>query len=79
MAVERLSFDVSGQALLSINIGGGIGGVRHVLGHNGLALGGGDLVGHIGTGHLGHGVAVLHLDGDGLDLGVVNLEKDKIR
>ena len=60
------------ESLLSINIGGGIGGVRHVLGHNGLALGGGDLVGHIGTGHLGHGVAVLNLDGDGLDLGVVN-------
>merc|ERR1719454_1691432 len=43
-----------------------------MLGHNGLALGGGDLVGHIGTGHLGDGVAVLNLDGDGLDLGVVN-------
>merc|ERR1719331_972494 len=43
-----------------------------MLGHNGLALGGGDLVGHIGTGHLGDGVAVLNLDGDGLHLGVVN-------
>ena len=60
------------QGLLSINIGGSIGGVGNMLGHNGLALGGGDLVGHIGTGHLGHGVAVLNLDGDGLDLGVVN-------
>ena len=68
MAVERLSED----GLLSINIGGGIAGVRHVLGHNGLALGGGDLVGHIGTGHLGDGVAVLNLDGDLDDLGVVN-------
>ena len=69
------------QALLSITVdmGGSIGGVGDMLGDNGLALGGGDLVGHIGTGHLGHGVAVLHLDGDGLDLGVVNLEKDKIR
>ena len=45
-----------------------------MLGHNGLALGGGDLVGHIGAGHLGDGVAVLNLDGDGLHLGVVNLE-----
>ena len=67
------------QALLSItvNMGGSIGGVGNVLGHNGLALGGGDLVGHIGTGHLGHGVAVLNLDGDGLHLGVVNLEKKR--
>ena len=63
------------QGLLSINIGGSIGGVRHMLGHNGLALGGGDLVGHIGTGHLGDGVAVLNLDGDGLHLGVVNLKR----
>ena len=60
------------QGLLSINIGGGIGGVGNMLGHNGLALGGGDLVGHIGTGHLGDGVAVLNLDGDLDDLGVVN-------
>merc|ERR1719225_2459200 len=60
------------QGLLSINIGGSIGGVGKMLGHNGLALGGGDLVGHIGAGHLGDGVAVLNLDGDGLHLGVVN-------
>ena len=65
------------QGLLSINIGGSIGGVRHMLGHNGLALGGGDLVGHIGTGHLGDGVAVLNLDGGWLHLGVVNLEEKK--
>ena len=63
------------EGLLSIDIGGGIGGVGNMLGHNGLALGGGDLVGHIGTGNLGDGVAVLNLDGDGLDLGVVNLRK----
>ena len=44
-----------------------------------LALGDWDGVLHRGAVHLGHGVAVLHLDGDGLDLGVVNLEKDKIR
>ena len=43
-----------------------------VLGGDGLALGGGDLVVHGLTGDLGHGVAVLDLDGDGLDDGVVN-------
>ena len=43
-----------------------------VLGGDGLALGGGDLVVHGLTGDLGHGVAVLNLDGDGLDDGVVN-------
>merc|ERR1712123_254215 len=32
----------------------------------------GDLVVDIGTGDLGHGVAVLHLNGDKFDLGVVN-------
>ena len=37
-----------------------------------LALGGGDLVVNWGTGDLGDGVAVLDLDGDELDLGVVN-------
>ena len=68
--------------LLSVVVGGGHGGgvvssVGQVLGGDGLALGGGDLVGHIGTGHLGHGVAVLNLDGDGLHLGVVNLEENK--
>ena len=43
-----------------------------VLGGDGLALGGGDLVVHGLTGDLGHGVAVLDLDRDGLDDGVVN-------
>ena len=44
----------------------------HMLGDDGLALGGGDLVVHGLTSDLGHGVAVLNLDGDGLDDGVVN-------
>ena len=43
-----------------------------MLGGDGLALGGGDLVVDGGTGHLGDGVAVLDLDWDQLDLGVVN-------
>jgi hypothetical protein len=46
--------------------------VGQVLGGDGLALGGGDLVVHGLTSDLGHGVAVLNLDGDGLDDGVVN-------
>ena len=37
-----------------------------------LALGGGDGVLHGGAVHLGDGVAVLHLHGDELDLGVVD-------
>ena len=41
-------------------------------GLNGLALGGGDGVLHGGAVHLGDGVAVLHLHGDQLDLGVVD-------
>merc|ERR1719323_2586884 len=43
-----------------------------MLGGDGLALGGGDLVVDGGTGDLGDGVAVLDLDWDQLDLGVVN-------
>ena len=41
-------------------------------GLHGLALGGGDRVLHGGAVHLGHGVAVLHLHRDQLDLGVVH-------
>ena len=44
----------------------------HVGGLNGLALVGGDLVLDGDTVHLGDGVAVLNLDGDLDDLGVVN-------
>ena len=41
-------------------------------GLHGLTLGGGDGVLHGGAVHLGDGVAVLHLHGDQLDLGVVD-------
>jgi len=56
----------------SMGNGGSICGVGHVGGLNLLAGGLGDLVVDIATGDLGHGVAVLNLDGDELDLGVVN-------
>jgi len=46
--------------------------VGDVSGLNGLTGGLGDLVLNVGTGDLGDGVAVLDLDGDKLDLGVVN-------
>jgi len=51
---------------------GSICGVGHVGGLNLFAGGLGDLVVDIATGNLGHGVAVLNLNGDELDLGVVN-------
>jgi len=56
----------------SMGNGGSICGVGHVGGLNLLAGGLGDLVVDIATGDLGHGVAVLNLNGDELDLGVVN-------
>jgi len=46
--------------------------VRHVGSLNGLAGGLGDLVLNRGADNLGYGVAVLNLNGDELDLGVVN-------
>lgn len=52
--------------------GGSIGGVGDVGGLDGLTGGLGDLVVDIATGDLGHGVAVLNLNGDNLDLRVVN-------
>jgi len=55
-----------------VSNGGSIGGVGDVGGLNGLTGGLGDLVVDIATGDLGHGVAVLNLNGDNLDLGVVN-------
>jgi len=56
----------------SVSNGGSIGGVGDVGGLNGLTGGLGDLVVDIATGDLGHGVAVLNLNGDNLDLRVVN-------
>jgi len=56
----------------SVSNGGSIGGVGDVGGLDGLTGGLGDLVVDIATGDLGHGVAVLNLNGDNLDLGVVN-------
>jgi len=56
----------------SMGNGGSICGVGHVGGLNLFAGGLGDLVVDIATGDLGHGVAVLNLNGDELDLGVVN-------
>jgi len=56
----------------SMGNGGSICGVGHVSGLNLLAGGLGDLVVDIATGNLGHGVAVLNLNRDKLDLGVVN-------
>merc|ERR1719281_87261 len=44
----------------------------HMGGLHGLAGGLGDLVLNISAGHLGDGVAVLHLHGDQLHLGVVH-------
>jgi len=55
-----------------VSNGGSIGGVGDVGGLDGLTGGLGDLVVDIATGDLGHGVAVLNLNGDNLDLGVVN-------
>jgi len=55
-----------------VSNGGSIGGVGDVGGLNGLTGGLGDLVVDIATGDLGHGVAVLNLNGDNLDLGVIN-------
>jgi len=55
-----------------VSNGGSIGGVGDVGGLNGLTGGLGDLVVDIATGDLGHGVAVLNLNGDNLDLRVVN-------
>jgi len=49
-----------------------ISGVGHMGGLNRLTSGLGDWVLNIGTGHLGDGVAVLNLNGDKLDLRVVN-------
>merc|ERR1712241_472348 len=54
--------------LLSVVVGGGHGGgvvssVGQMLGGDGLALGGGDLVVDVLAGDLGDGVAVLHLHG----------------
>lgn len=46
--------------------------MRDVGGLNGLTLVGGDLVNDILAVNLGHGVAVLHIHGDGLHLGVVD-------
>ena len=60
------------KKLLSISIGTIGGSVRDVGGLNGLTLVGGDLVNDILAVDLGDGVAVLHLHGDGLHLGVVN-------
>jgi len=56
----------------SVSNGGSIGGVGDVGGLDGLTGGLGDLVVDIATGDLGHGVAVLNLNGDNLDLRVVN-------
>jgi len=56
----------------SMGDGGSICGVGDMGGLNGLTSGLGDLVVDIATGDLGHGVAVLDLNGDNLDLGVVN-------
>jgi len=56
----------------SMGDGGSICGVGDMGGLNGLTSGLGDLVVDIATGDLGHGVAVLNLNGDNLDLGVVN-------
>jgi len=55
-----------------VSNGGSIGGVGDVGGLDGLTGGLGDLVVDIATGDLGHGVAVLNLNGDNLDLRVVN-------
>jgi len=55
-----------------VSNGGSIGGVGDVGGLNGLTGGLGDLVVDIAAGDLGHGVAVLNLNGDNLDLGVIN-------
>ena len=55
-----------------VSNGGGIGGVGDMGGLDGLTGGLGDLVVDIATGDLGDGVAVLNLNGDNLDLGVVN-------
>jgi len=55
-----------------VSNGGSIGGVGDVGGLNGLTGGLGDLVVDIATGDLGHGVAVLNLNWDNLDLGVIN-------
>ena len=55
-----------------MKVGSSVGSVGHVLGDNRLALGGGDLVVDILALDLGDGVAVLHLDWDQLDLGVVD-------
>lgn len=54
------------------NHGGGISSMRDMSGLNSLTGSLGDLVVYIGTGNLGDSVAVLNLDGDKLDLGVVN-------
>ena len=44
-----------------------------------LALGDWDGVLHRGAVHLGHGVAMLHLHRDELDLGIINLKTILIR
>ena len=65
-------------AVVAGMVGGRGDGVGGGGGDNGLTGGLGQLVLNIGTGDLGDGVAVLNLDGDGLHLGVVNLERGKI-
>ena len=59
-------------AVGSVVVSGGGNGVGGGGGDDGLTGGLGKLVLDIGTGDLGDGVAVLHLDGDLDDLGVVN-------
>ena len=60
------------SVVVSSGDGGGDSSVGQVLGGDGLALGGGDLVVHGLAGDLGDGVAVLDLDRDVLDNGVIN-------
>jgi len=52
--------------------GGSKGSMGHMGGLNGLTSGLGDRVLHWGTGDLGDDMAVLNLDGDNLDLGVIH-------
>ena len=60
------------DGLFSVDIWSSISSMGHMLRDNWFTLGGGDFIVDIGTLDLGDSVAVLHLDWDQLDLGVIN-------
>jgi len=72
MAKNFIFCHLISKTISSMGNRGSISGMRDMGSLNGFTGSLGDLVVDIGTGDLGHGVAVLNLNGDKFDLGVVN-------